>query len=262
MTRRALTVIALLALVLAACGGDSDEGTDEMFTLPDAPVAVPSDVVDLDDGTEVVTQGILVIDSEARLCEALAESFPPQCAGGSVRLTDLEDNAVVGLQTSDDQAVKWTNYPLAVVGTVEGGDLTGAEIAGAVYEEEADGLKVRLYTAQRPFPADPLRSGEAVWWVIDATNVSGNGIPLTFASGQVAEVTISDGDTELYRWSNGKSFAQEVREIDFEAGRTAGATLSDPLVVNAGTDLTLRAWITGVGADGVIVVTPIDIVQN
>jgi Intracellular proteinase inhibitor len=260
MTRRLIVGFFVVSLLIVGCSG-GDEQTNESSTLPAGESVDPSDVGDLEDGTPVITQGVLVIDGEARLCEALAESFPPQCAGGSVALNDLEEGSVVGLETVPDAGVTWTNYPLTVSGTVDGGALSEAEVAGIVYEQEANGLKVRLYPAQRPFATDPLRTGEAVWWVIDATNVTSDGIALVFGSAQVAEVTISDGDTELYRWSDGKSFTEQVHELDFEAGRTASATLSDPLIVQPGNDYTLRAWITGVGAEDVVVTTPISIVQ-
>lgn len=259
MTRQLFTAFFAIALLVVGCSGS--ETTNESFTLPVGENVDPSDVGDLEDGTLVITQGVLVIDGEARLCEALAESFPPQCAGGSVALNGLAEENVVGLDTAPDAGVSWTNYPLTVSGTVDGGALSETEVAGLVYIEEANGLKVRLYPAQRPFATDPLRTGESVWWVIDATNVTNDGIPLVFGSAQVAEVTISDGDTELYRWSNGKSFTQQVHELDFEAGRTASATLSDPLIVDPGNDYTLRAWITGIGADDVVVTAPISIVQ-
>lgn len=260
MTRRLVTVLFAAAVLIAGCSGDDDATTDS-FTLPSGETVAPGDVAALDDGTPVITQGVLVIDGEAMLCEALAESFPPQCAGGSVALNGLDEASVVGLNSAQDSGVRWTDYPLTVSGSVDGGALGGTTIAGAVYEVEANGLKVRLYPAQRPFATDPLRTGEQVWWAIDATNVSNAGIPLTFASGQVAEVTISDGEVELYRWSDGKTFTQQVHELDFEAGRTAAATLPDPLAVQPGSDYTLRAWITGIGAEDVVVTAPISIVQ-
>lgn len=260
MTRQFGVVFVALILVVAACSGDDGE-TESTFMLPTGESVDPSDVAALDDGTQILTQGVLIIDDQARLCEALAESFPPQCAGGSVELSGLEQGTVVGLEVAEDAAVLWTNYPLTVSGTVEGGSLVDTQVAGPVYEVEANGLKVRLYPAQRPFATNPLRTGELVWWVIDATNITEDGIPLVFGSGQVAEVTISDGDSELYRWSNGKSFTQQVHELDFEAGRTAAASLSDALIVQPGNDYILRAWITGVGAEEVVVSTPISIVQ-
>ena len=99
-------------------------------------------------------------------------------------------------------------------------------------------------------------------WVIDATNVTDAAIPITFGSAQVAEVTVSDGSSELYRWSNGKTFTQAMQEVDFAAGRSAGATLADPFAVAPGTDYTLRAWITGIGAEDVVVTAPVEVIQN
>ena len=263
MRVRGLAVVAAVALAVAACGGTSEEGGGPEITTN--LMVDPGEVAGLEDGTEAVTQGILVIDVDTRLCELLAESFPPQCAGDSAVIGGLQADTVVALQSPDDptaEGVKWTTYPLAVVGTVEGGILVNAQVAGSTYHEEGNGLLVRLYTAQTPFFPQQLRSGEAIWWVIDATNVTDEGIPITFGSGQVAEVTVSEGGSELYRWSNGKSFTQEVREVDFEAGRSAGATLADPFAVPPGTDYTLRAWITGIGAEDVVVTAPVVVIQN
>lgn len=263
MRVRGLAVLAAVAIVAAACGGTSDEGSGPEITTD--IVVDPGEVAGLDDGTEAVTQGILVINGETRLCELLAESFPPQCLGDSAVLSDLKVDTVVALQSPDDptaQGVMWTTYPLAVVGTVEEGILVDTQVAGHTYREEGKGLLVRLYTAQTPFFPQQLRSGETIWWVIDATNVTDAGIPITFGSAQVAEVTVSDGSNELYRWSNGKAFTQEVREVDFAAGRSAGATLADPFAVAPGTNYTLRAWITGIGAEDVVVTAPVVVIQN
>ena len=265
MRVRGLVVLVAFALVTAACGGGSDKGEGSGPEITTELIVDPGAVAGLDDGTEAVTQGILVIDGETRVCELLAESFPPQCAGDFALVADLQTDTVVALQSPDDptaEGVMWTTYPLAVVGTVEGGVLVDAQVAGHTYQQEGNGLLIRLYTAQTPFFPQELRSGEAIWWVIDATNVTDAAIPITFGSAQVAEVTVSDGSSELYRWSNGKTFTQAMQEVDFAAGRSAGATLADPFAVAPGTDYTLRAWITGIGAEDVVVTAPVEVIQN
>ena len=195
MTPKALLALSTaVVLIVAGCGG-SDGDTAR-------PMVAPAEIADLEDGTEVATQGFLIATGETRLCELPAESFPPQCGGGSVLLDDLDVESVVALQTVPDSQgvqISWTTYPLAVGGTVEDGVLVATEVAGPVYEAIEDGLRVRLLPAQTSSVPDPLNTGEDVWWAIDVTNTGDGPVPLTFTSGQRAEVTISDGDVELYQ---------------------------------------------------------------
>ena len=256
MTARTLVVAVGIGLLAAACGSS---GERDLFTYT---FAAPSDVANLEDGTAVLTQGLLIVAQDTRLCETL-ESFPPECGGESVVITDLNTDDVVVLQApSDTGGIAWTTYPLAVSGTLDGATVAEAEVAGPVYEQESNGLRVRLQSTQTPFFPQELRTGEPIWWAIDTTNVTDEVIPLTFTSAQVAEVTISDGDSELYRWSNGKTFTQEVREIGFAPDQTAGATLADAFAVAPGTGYTLSAWVTGIGAEDVVVTVPVDVIGS
>jgi len=53
----------------------------------------------------LLVNGFLVVQGDAvRLCEALAESFPPQCGGDSLRVggLDLDLDAFEGLSTEQD----------------------------------------------------------------------------------------------------------------------------------------------------------------
>lgn len=262
-TKRLLGLVAVVVLVVAACGETDDAG--DATNQPTTRVAEPGEVADLEDGTQVVTQGALVISGETRLCELLAESFPPQCGGGSVVLADLDPDDVVALQMAGDSQgieVRWTDYPLALIGTVEGGVLVNTEPAGRVYEAVGGGLRVRLMPAQTPFFPRPLRSGEPVWWAINVTNMTDESIPVTFGSSKRADVTISDGENELYRWSDGKVFAQQVVEEVLEADAVGPVTLNDMLVAPAGTSYTLRGWIVGTGARDVVVTAPVEVIEN
>ena len=69
------------------------------------------------------TEGILAIsgfvldDGEtARLCEALAESFPPQCGGASIPLVGYQP--VLAGQLTQAQGVAWTDQAFIMFGEV------------------------------------------------------------------------------------------------------------------------------------------------
>lgn len=249
-------LVVLVAVVLASCSGDSsDNGSGTR-------VVGPADIADLADGEAVVTEGVLVITDQTRLCETILQSFPPQCAGAFVVLGDLQPDQVVDLRTATDSqgiTTSWTAYPYVVSGTVDGGILVDVEGFDRVYPAVGSGMRVRLLPAQSPIFPTQLRSGELIWWAVDVTNLTDQSIPLTFGSGQVADVTLSQGDTVVYRWSDDRIFTQEINEVSFAGGDTAGATLNGDFSVPPGT-YTMRAFITAVGAEDVVVEAPVEVI--
>lgn len=60
-------------------------------------------------------------DSGIRLCELLAESFPPQCGGATLDLSGLGGVDLDELQSS--QGVTWTDHPVTLVGEIVDGVL-------------------------------------------------------------------------------------------------------------------------------------------
>ena len=67
-----------------------------------------------------LVSGFLVVDGDgARLCEALAESFPPQCGGTSVPLQPAEPPA--GATTTTEGDVTWSDQPVLVEGELVDG---------------------------------------------------------------------------------------------------------------------------------------------
>ncbi|MDO8551626.1 MAG: hypothetical protein Q7S03_03030 [bacterium] len=117
--------LALLGLVLtlgvAACGGGSEQKPVSASGMPIAggglsvSEALASDL----DGPLLVKGYVVVAGGETRLCEALAESFPPQCGGASVRLEGLD---LAGLR--EQGGVRWSADPVSLLGEVAGGTLT------------------------------------------------------------------------------------------------------------------------------------------
>ena len=118
----ALATALLVAATFAACGGDDDEG----ISPGDAGVSI---AYALDNaGEEVLVNGnLLATGDEARLCSALAESFPPQCGGSSLVVQDLNLDKVDALVTEGD--VSWTDRPIQLLGVVSDGTLTVSENA-------------------------------------------------------------------------------------------------------------------------------------
>jgi hypothetical protein len=68
--------LLLAAILLAGCGG-SDEGE---------PVSVREAIERGSDETQLVSGYVIERDGMPRLCEAILESFPPQCGEPSLRL--------------------------------------------------------------------------------------------------------------------------------------------------------------------------------
>jgi hypothetical protein len=162
--KRPLLLIASFALVVTACGGDS-ETTEELpidsGSGDDRPIAsaclegepdcndtpggeptdlpTPGDVTDeplpaaiqpgdaADVSGPVAVAGFIVaVGNEIKICEALAESFPPQCGGAFVTVTDLGQVDPDSLQTAGN--VMWTDYSVTISGEMVDGTLVATPV--------------------------------------------------------------------------------------------------------------------------------------
>ena len=156
-------LFAIIALVAAACGGGDDDsaalpvndGADPAIgsaclagepDCNDTPGGEPTDLPPAGDDSSVdglvaqvsiadaastsgdiaVAGFLVVVDGQARLCEALAESFPPQCGGASVALSDYDQVDPDDLQS--EGAVTWTDYAVTVFGEMVDGTLVATPI--------------------------------------------------------------------------------------------------------------------------------------
>jgi hypothetical protein len=81
------------------------------------------------DATGVLAlQGFLVDDGQqARLCETLAESFPPQCGAASVALDSIDQIDPDELSTEGN--VTWTDNPVTVLGELVDGVLVTTSLS-------------------------------------------------------------------------------------------------------------------------------------
>lgn len=139
------TAVVAVALVLSACSSDSEEPTataeptaeptaadgtgggatvtglaGDDLSQPMGPGISVSEALAGDQIGPILVNGfVLIRDGEARLCEALAESFPPQCGGPSLTLDGFEPDSVM---LSEEQGVRWTDDVVQIVG-VRNGDV-------------------------------------------------------------------------------------------------------------------------------------------
>jgi hypothetical protein len=125
---KTFTLLAALvaAVALAACGGDDSAGGGGATTAPSAPtgpgISIEEALETDSDEPQLVNGNLLITDGQARLCSALAESFPPQCGGASLLITGLDLAQVDGLIVEGD--VMWTDRPIQLAGVVADGILT------------------------------------------------------------------------------------------------------------------------------------------
>jgi hypothetical protein len=128
---RTISLLAALltAAALAGCGGEGDSGSDtgggDAGRGPGLSIeeAIASELDEL----LLVNGNLLAIGDEMRLCSALAESFPPQCSGPSLRIEGLGLEEVEGLITEGD--VSWIDRPIQLLGHVEDETITVSENA-------------------------------------------------------------------------------------------------------------------------------------
>jgi hypothetical protein len=114
-------VIAAL-LTVTACGDDTPDSTADAPAAPSNGTEYASlsdllDSPDADDGTVVVVSTILFDDGTGPvMCEALAESFPPQCVGRTLEL-DIE---ILDVEWTEQEGIRWTDRPVSLLGWVDG----------------------------------------------------------------------------------------------------------------------------------------------
>lgn len=75
-----------------------------------------------------------------------------------------------------------------------------------------------------------------VTWRLSVTNEADAEVTLVFASGQQGDVVLRNGADEVYRWSEGRMFAQMISCVTVAPGKTRTVELADhPLDVPPGT---------------------------
>jgi hypothetical protein len=112
---RSLLVATALVSILAACtepAAAPSSGGEPVLLIADGGISEPGMSVAQALGHRttddlVTVTGALFVDPDGtvRLCDAIAESFPPQCGGDRILVQGLDLDAVASLQTEGD--VSW-----------------------------------------------------------------------------------------------------------------------------------------------------------
>ena len=125
-----LAVVTVASVVAAACGDDGDDEGDVVsgpISGVGPGITVGVALISNLTGPLLVNGQLHVENGRARLCEVLAESFPPRCAGKFLVVEGLDLMTIGGLKT--EGPVTWSDQTVQVLGTVEGEVLT---VAGTV----------------------------------------------------------------------------------------------------------------------------------
>ena len=129
-----LAVVTLASVVAAACGDDGDlvstpvGGVGPGVSSGVGPgIFVGQALISDLTGPLLINGQLHVENGRVRLCEVLAESFPPQCAGKFLVVQGLDLTTIDGL--TSEGSVTWSDQTVQVLGTVEGEVLT---VAGTV----------------------------------------------------------------------------------------------------------------------------------
>lgn len=90
--------------------------------------------------------------------------------------------------------------------------------------------------------------GETVDFAFVAENAGDEPVDLTFRNGMTADVVVCEDGAEVWRWSDGRLFAQAIRTETLAPGEstTAALTWEDPLPGTYTAEASLA--VTGVGA--------------
>jgi hypothetical protein len=121
--RTALVLGAVaVALLAAACGAGRSSAPGAASSEPPPHPGGVGAALAAPDGSRVSVRGALFRDPDGvRLCDAIAESYPPQCGGPRIDVIGLPA-VVPAMQHSDDGAVSWVES-IELEGVVRGGRL-------------------------------------------------------------------------------------------------------------------------------------------
>ena len=115
--------VATLMVVGLACGGDEiDPGNGGPASGVGPGISIAQAMTTNLAGPLLINGLLHAQDGQVRLCETLAESFPPQCGGTALIVEGLDLTTMDGL--TSEGSVTWSSQPVQILGTAEGKVLT------------------------------------------------------------------------------------------------------------------------------------------
>lgn len=122
--RWAAALLVGCAVSVAASGCGEDEPDDVASTSVEPTVITVTELIDRQgtsrEGENVLVDAVLFDDgSGLRMCEALAESYPPQCAGRSLT---VRNPGFVDVEMDTAQGIRWTDGSVWLLGWIEDGE--------------------------------------------------------------------------------------------------------------------------------------------
>lgn len=90
-------------VLLSACGSEDGESGSPSTPAPTGPQEFE------------FTGYIFRSQGETKICDAILESYPPQCGGETYKVTGLDFS---GVDLQDAQGVSWTEQPVTLKGVL------------------------------------------------------------------------------------------------------------------------------------------------
>lgn len=123
-------IVIVMMMLAVACGGEDAPATSTpdggTGTGPSGAMGPGLSIAEARASTAagpLLVRGFLVAhDGRVQLCEALAESFPPQCGGDSLTVSGLDLDARDDLEEAE--GTRWSPSEIALLGDVAGDTLT------------------------------------------------------------------------------------------------------------------------------------------
>ena len=125
--KRLVGLLIIGSLVLAACSGAEDAGSDPTVGVSPGSAMGPGisteDALTADSGQPLLVNGFLFVeeDGTVTLASLMAESLPPIPGGDQLVVEGLD---LGGYQFSESQGLRWTDDLVQVLGVLYGNTLT------------------------------------------------------------------------------------------------------------------------------------------